>query len=210
MFVHVLRAVFTSQANLGEVFLDSSSMSSMLLWQPMWNNWSRARLPFPPLHPPRSNGEIRLQMENKELPSEEKAIMVWPDVQPNAKNSISHWKNKEQKQNKRPSTPYPFVMAWLLPSGSSPPACQRYHFLFECCERGAWSWVNGGGGGKGLSRAALTCLKHESSSTVFSHPIFPRLFLSSHFHKCETTMSGRLGGHVAWLLRSNKHANLNL
>lgn len=137
----------------------------------------------PATPPPPSNGEIRLQMENKELPSEEKAIMVWPDVQPNAKNSISHWKDKEQKQNKRPPIPYPFVMAWLLPSGSGPPACQRHHFLFECCERGAWSRVNGNNNknkktkkGKGLSRAALTCLKHESSSTVFPHPIFPRLF----------------------------------
>lgn len=81
----------------------------------------------------------RLQMENKELPSEEKAIMVWPDVQPNAKNSISHWKNKT-KQNKRPSIPSTFVMAWVLPSGSVPPACQRHHLLFyECCERGAKS-----------------------------------------------------------------------
>lgn len=33
--------------------------------------------------------EIRLEMENKELPSEEKVIMVWTDVQPNAKNSMS-------------------------------------------------------------------------------------------------------------------------
>lgn len=32
----------------------------------------------------------RLQMENKELPSEGEAIMVWPDVQPNAENSVSH------------------------------------------------------------------------------------------------------------------------
>lgn len=121
----------------------------------------------------------RLQMENKELPSEEKAIMVWPDVQPNAKNSISHQKKKttkkntETKQNKRPPIPSPFVMAWLLPSGSNPPACQQYHYLFfECCERGARSRVNGK-----KVRTVRTCHKHESSSTVISHPIFPRLFL---------------------------------
>lgn len=29
-------------------------------------------------------------MENQELPSDEKAIIVRPDVQPNAKNCISH------------------------------------------------------------------------------------------------------------------------
>lgn len=69
---------------------------------------------FPLLHPlplmVKSDGG-RLQMENKELPSEVKAIMVWPDVQPNAKNSISHQKNNKTKQNKRPSIPSPFVMA---------------------------------------------------------------------------------------------------
>lgn len=63
---------------------------------------------FPLLHPLPlmvKSDRGRLQMENKELPSEEKAIMVWPDVQPNAKNSISH--QKKQKQNKTKGLPFP-------------------------------------------------------------------------------------------------------
>ena len=56
--------------------------------------------------------------------------------------------------------------------------------------------------GIGLSRAALTCHKHELSSTVISHPIFPRLFLQSNSHKSGTTMSRCLREHAAWR-RSN-------
>lgn len=62
---------------------------------------------FPPATHPLSlmvkSDRGRLQMENKELPGEEKAIMVWPDVQPNAKNSISRLKHKKNQTKGLPS-----------------------------------------------------------------------------------------------------------
>ena len=77
---------------LGKLSLHSSSVSPMHLWQPTWDDWSRNCLHLPcythSLWWVESDGG-RLEMENKDLPGVERAIMFWPDVQPNVKNSIS-------------------------------------------------------------------------------------------------------------------------
>lgn len=81
----------------------------------------------------------RLQMENKELPSEEKAIMVWPDVQSNAKNSVSHTKKKQKAFHLLPIHNGLTGVEWKRSS------CMLTIPLFcvECCERGAKSRANG-------------------------------------------------------------------
>lgn len=114
--------------------------------------------PATPPTPPPPKGEIRLEMENKELPREEKAITVRTDVQPNAKNSIS-LKRKGQKQKQKAFHSLSIcngLIAAEWKQSSCVPVTPLFVLWKGSVEPSKW----------GEKRAAPTCLKHESSSTV--------------------------------------------